>query len=215
MKERGYNLKDIEKQYYVRKEIAEIVNYIDAENQNLIKSLKGKIISYISQLQKYNLRDHLLHPEIINKMNFGKFILDYIIICFGMPLYFIGLAMNYPPYYISKRFTDKKIKKVEFYASFYANMSMLLWVFYYGIQLILAALFFRSWIFLGIYALLVPLTGFYVLKFYSAMKKTFGHWRLLRLVSKDRNVIEQLVNERTQIITEIELAKKEYQSSLE
>ncbi len=214
MKGKQLDHKNIEKRYYISKEIAEMVNYHDAKNSILLESLKKIIIPYCQQLQKLKLRDHLLRPEIINKMNIGGFLLDFLIIWFGMPTYFIGLLLNYPPYYISKDFADKKAKKIEFYASVYLNMSMLLWVFYYGLQLLAIALIFRSWVFLGIYALLVPITGFYVLKFYSVMKKIFGRWRLMRLVRKDRTTIEHLINERTQIITEIEFAKKEYLDSL-
>jgi len=214
MKEKQYDLKSIEKQFYVNKEIAEMVNYIDEANSNLIESLKEKIIPYGSLLKKHNLRDHLLKPEIINKMKIGNFFLDFIIIWFGMPIYIFGLIMNYPPYYFGKIFADKKAKMIEFYSSLFANISMVLWLIYYLLQLLIVSLVFHSWIFIGIYALLVPITGLYVLKFYSVMKKIFGRWRLMRMVRKERETIEQLINERTEIITEIEIAKKEYLDSL-
>lgn len=214
MKEKKYNPKNIEKQYYMSKEIAEMVNYQDAINSDQIESLKKKIIPYRKQLQKHSLRDHLLRPENINKMNIGNFLLDFFVIWFGMPIYFIGLAMNYPPYYISKIFTAKKVKMVEFYSSIFANMSMILWVLYYGTQLLFVAIIWRNLIFLGIYAVLVPVTGLYVLKFYSKMKKIFGRWKLMRLVRKDRDIIEKLVHERTKIIAEIEHSKKEYMAFL-
>ena len=210
MKEKKFDCKNIEKQYYVSKEIAEMVNYHDAANPGLIDSLKKKIIPFLKKLQKLKLRDHLLRPDVINKMNLGSFILDFIVIWFGMPIYLIGLALNYPPYYISKVFVNKKVKKVEFYASIFLNMSMLLWVFYYGLQLVIVALTFHSWSFLLIYSLLVPVTGFYVLKYYPWMQKIFGRLRLLRLVRKDRKTVERLVNERAEIIEELNFAKEEY-----
>lgn len=214
MQAEQHDPKNMEKQFSVRKDIAEMVNYFDAENLTLLGSLKKAIIPYRANLQKLNLRDHLLRPEIINKMNIGNFLLDFLIIWFGMPIYLIGLVMNFPPYYISRDFADKKVKNVEFYASIHLNISMLLWLLYYGIQLLVVALIFRNWTFLGIYALLVPLTGLYVLKFYPAMKKIFGRWRLMRMVRKERKTIEDLINERTPIIKEIEFAKKEYLASL-
>lgn len=214
MKDKQYEIKNIEKQYLVSKEIAEMVNYYDSANLTLLESLKTKIIPYRKGLQQHNLRDHLLRPEIINKMTIGSFLLEFFIIWFGMPIYLIGLAMNYPPYYISKNLADKKVKNVEFYASIYLNMSMLLWVFYYGVQLLVVSLAFRSWAFLGIYALLVPITGLFVLNFYPRMKKIFGRWKLMRMVRKERKIIEDLINERTQVIAEIESAKKEYLTAL-
>ncbi|MES2592321.1 MAG: 1-acyl-sn-glycerol-3-phosphate acyltransferase [Bacteroidota bacterium] len=215
MKEKQYDLTDIEKQYYASKEIAGMINYHDSRNPNLISSLKAKSTPYRRQLKTLELHDHLLRPENIHKMNIGRFFMDFIIIWFGMPIYLIGLILNYPPYYIAKNFADTKIKKVEFYASVFVNMSMLLWIAYYGVQLLAVALISRSWPFLALYALLVPCTGFYVLKFYPVMKKIFGRWRLLRLVRKDRDTLEKVMTERTQLIAEIEFAKKEYLSSLQ
>lgn len=214
MKDEQHDLKNIEKQFGVRKDIAEMVNYFDSKNLTLLESLKKTIIPYRKSLQKLDLRDHLLRPETINKMNIGNFLLDFLIIWFGIPFYLIGLAMNFPPYYISRNFADKKVKNVEFYASIHLNVSMLLWVLYYAIQVSVIALVFHSWTLLGIYAVLVPLTGLYVLEFYPTMKKIFGRWRLLRMVRKERKTIEHLINGRTQIITEIESAKKEYLASL-
>ena len=214
MKDKHYRLKDIEQQYFASKEIAEMVNYFDSTHLTLLESLKNIVIPYRKRLQKLNLRDHLLRPEIINKMNIGNFLLDFFIIWFGMPIYFIGLAMNYPPYSISRNLADKKVKNVEFYASIYLNMSMLLWLFYYGIQLLIVTLAFRSWTFLGIYALLVPISGFFVLNFYPIMKKIIGRWRLMRMVRKEKKIIEDLINERTLVIIQLELAKKEYLATL-
>ncbi|MCE9539621.1 MAG: 1-acyl-sn-glycerol-3-phosphate acyltransferase [Bacteroidetes bacterium] len=214
MKERQYDLKSIKKQYYVGKEIAEMINYLDLANSIMLESLKKVILPYNRHLQKLKLRDHLLHPENINKMNMWNFLLDFLIIWFGIPLYFVGLVLNFPPYFISKKIADKKAENVEFYASVFANMAMVLWILYYGIQLLVVALVFRSWTFLGIYALLVPLTGLFVLKYYPIMKKIFGRWRLMRMVRKERKTVEDLIIERTSIITEIELAKKDYSDSL-
>ena len=127
-----------------------------------------------------------------------------------MPVYFIGLLVNYLPYYLANNYTQKKIKKNEFKASVYANISLMMWVVFYFIQLLIVGLVFRNWMLLLIYAVTVPVLGKYVLSFYPVMKKIFGRWRLLRMVRKDRNTVQQLVNERAAIITELETAKKEY-----
>jgi hypothetical protein len=210
MKEKQYDYRSVEKQFHVSKEIAEMVNYHDTANPLLIDSLKKKIIPFLQQLQKLDLCDYLLRPEIINRMNLRNFILNFIIIWFGMPIYSVGMVINYPPFYIAKTFSDKKIKKIEFYASVFLNMFMLLWLLYFGIQLIIITLVFHSLILFAIYAFFVPITGLYVLKFYSLKKKTFGQWRLLRLVRKDKTTVERLINERTAIIEELDIAKKNY-----
>ena len=87
---------------------------------------------------------------------------------------------------------------------------MILWFLFYGIQLIIVGLIFRNWSVLAVYALVVPLTGLYTLRFYPVLKKIMGRWRLLRLVRKDRDTIEKLINQRATIIEELEIAKKYY-----
>ncbi len=209
MKSENYDPNDIEKQYYASKEIADMINYHDKENPALVENLRKEVTSYCRQLQKLGLCDYLLRPEVIHKMNLWKFFLDAFILFFGMPLYILGLVTNYPPYYISRNFADREIKKVEFYASIYANMSMLLWVIFYAIQLLVAGFVFRNLVFLGLYALLVPGIGFYTLRFYPVIKKILGRLNLLRLVRKERKTIEHLMMKRSQIMTDVEFAKKE------
>ena len=61
--------------------------------------------------------------------------------------------MNYPPYILARRLADKKAKNIEFHPSLNVNMTWLFWFPWFGIQLLSIALIFRSWPFLGIYAL--------------------------------------------------------------
>jgi glycerol-3-phosphate O-acyltransferase/dihydroxyacetone phosphate acyltransferase len=210
LKDKNVSPKKLLNQYEGTREIVDMVNTLDEKNPTSAASLREKVSAYTKQLKNNNLRDHLLREESINKMNVGNFIFEYIIIYLGMPIYFIGLLINYLPYYLAKKFTKKKIKKNEFKASVYANISLMMWVVFYLIQLLVVALAFRNWTLLFIYAAIVPVMAKYVLSFYPVMKKIFGRWRLLRMVRKEKETVQQLVNARTAIITELESAKKEY-----
>lgn len=210
MTEKKYDHKNVEKEFKARREIAEMVNHLDHVDPERIESAKKKIKPYLKQLDHHHLRDHLLRPETINNTKAYDFILEFIIIWIGMPLYGLGLLMNYLPFYIGKTLTAKKIKKDEFKASVQANVSMLLWVPNYGIQLLIVALAFRNWSLLLAYSVLVPIMGYYVINYYPVMKKIFGRWRLLRLVRKDRKAVETLMAERAEIIEELNEMKNIY-----
>lgn len=196
-------------------EIVEMVNVLDEKDPELVASLKSKIYPYIKLLNENNLRDHLLREENINKMNLGTFVLEYIIVYLGVPFYFVGLLLNYPPYFIAEKFAGKKVKKAEFYASFRANLSLIFWTLYLFVQLAAVAIIFRSWLLNLVFILIVSLTGFYVLAFNPVLKKIQGRWKLLRMVRKDRATIEKMVNLRTEVMTELDRAKKKYLSLLE
>lgn len=210
MKEKGYSLKSVERKYQAGREIVEMINYYDSENPILVKTLQEGVVAYVNQLRNLELRDHLLRPEVINKMNLIRFFKDSLLLTFGIPLYVLGLITNYPPYYISRNFANDKIKKPEFYASIYANMSMLLWVLYYIIQLLVVALVFHNWALLGMCAIVIPTLGFYVLYFYPVMKKVLGRLKLLRLVRKQRKVVEDIMMQRAQVMADIGFAKNGY-----
>ena len=199
---------DLKEQYRASQEMAEAVNHLDMFHPQLISSLRERATSYMKKLKTHQLRDHLLSETAINKMNFGTFLLESLIIYLGIPIYGFALLLNFPPYFLAKRYSDNNIKNVEFYASVYSNMAMMIWLVYYIIQLFTIGLVFRSWAFLGIYAVAVPLLGFFALKFYPVKQKIFGRWRLLRLVRQDKNSIHQLINERRIILEEIATAKK-------
>lgn len=193
-------------------EIISMVNVLDEKRPALISQLKTKLAAYINLLNANKLRDHLLREESINKMNFGTFLLEYLIIYLGMPIYFIGLVLNFPPYFIAREFANKKVRKNEFYASFRANLSLIFWTIYFFAMLLTVALVFRNWLVLGAFALTVISTGIFVIKYYSVMKKIFGRWRLLRMVRKDKKLVEKLMNERNEVMSALASAKEEYLS---
>ncbi|MBA3704704.1 MAG: 1-acyl-sn-glycerol-3-phosphate acyltransferase [Bacteroidetes bacterium] len=213
IKDKKQNIKKLAQHYRASKEIAQMVNELDSFDPSAIAILKENISGYTQKLKENNLRDHLLRPENINKINFLNFLLDFLIIYLGMPIYALGMAFNYPPFFLAKEFTVKKIKKNEFIASVYLNMAMMLGVLYYGIQLLIVALVFRNWLLLSLYAAIIPLLGFYALKYNSVKKKILGRWRLLRMVRKEKKTVTELISARTEVIRLIELAKGQYRTS--
>ncbi|MGQ0827295.1 MAG: 1-acyl-sn-glycerol-3-phosphate acyltransferase [Bacteroidota bacterium] len=214
MADKKQNGKKLEQHYEASKEIADMVNKLDEKNPEVTLLLKEKITSYIEKLKAGKLRDHLLRPENIDKMNIGMFLWEYMIIYFGMPIYTLCLLFNYPPFYIAKKLSDKKIKNVEFYASVYSNTAMIIWMLLYGTALLLIALLFHNWWLVLAYAILFPLSGRFCLRFYPKMKKIFGRWRLLRMVRKERSTVEELVNAREEIINNLVTAKEIYITAL-
>jgi glycerol-3-phosphate O-acyltransferase/dihydroxyacetone phosphate acyltransferase len=204
LKNKGVDTEDLIQQYKASQEIAEMINQQSIKHPAIISSLRTKTASYIQQLKTYELRDHLLDATVVSKMNFGTFLLESFTLYLGASLYAIALLLNYPPYYLAKKYSDNTIKNVEFYASVYANLAMILWLIYFGIQLLIVGLIAHSWKLLGIYALTVSLLGYFAVYFYPVKKKILGRWRLLRLVRKAPDTVTAMVNERAVIFHELE-----------
>ncbi len=213
LKEKKWKTTNLKSQYSAAREITEMINQTEKLRSDLTASLREKAVPYLNLLRENGLRDHLLSPDTISRMNMKTFLLEFIIVFFGLPLYWFGMATNYLPYFISKRVALKKSKNVEFLASLYMNMTMFLWIFYFIIQLVLVGLISRNWSVIGIYASMVVASGYIVLYFYPAMKKIFGRWRLLRMVRKDRETVEYLVKERGEIMEMINEMKRRFDRS--
>jgi glycerol-3-phosphate O-acyltransferase/dihydroxyacetone phosphate acyltransferase len=208
MKNKSVDSEDVIQQYEASKEIAEMINQLELKHPEIVSSLKIKTASYIQQLKTCKLRDHLLDPVNSSKANFLTFLLESFTLYLGSLIYGIALLLNFPPYLLAKRYSDNTIKNVEFYASVYANLAMILWLVYFGIQLLIVGLLVHNWKLVGVYALIVIVLGYFAVSYYPVMKKILGRWRLLRLVSKTPNIVTRLVKERAAIFEEIELAIK-------
>lgn len=210
LKEKELNTQLLENHGIACSEIIDMVNVLEVNKPEMITSLKTKLRSYIELLSTNRLRNHLLNEESVNKMNFGSFLLEYLIIYLGTPLYLIGLLLNYPPYMLGRSMADKKVKKAEFYASFRANLSLIFWTIYFLIQALIIGLVFKSWWLLLLHACIVAFTCCFVIKYYPIMKKILGRWRLLRMVRKDKKTVEKIVNNRAEVMLELSNAYAEY-----
>lgn len=210
LKDKGLNPQKLANHPVASAEIIQMVNKLSDNEPVLTEHLKSKLHGYLKLLNKNKLRDHLLREESVNKMNLGTFFLEYLIIYLGMPIYGIGLLLNYLPYFIAMKFANKKVKKAEFYPSFRVNLSLIFWTIWFFIQLLVVALLFRNWSILGLFALTVALTGVYVIKFYPVMKKIFGRWKLLRMVRKEKTKVEEIVRERGEVMNMLAQAREAY-----
>jgi glycerol-3-phosphate O-acyltransferase/dihydroxyacetone phosphate acyltransferase len=201
---------DVEKRFKTRKEIVEMINYQEKENADVLDLLSENVKSYLKKINNYNLRDHLLRPENIDKSGALTFITEFITLWFGMPFYLMAIAIHGLPLYIAKKIADKKIKQREFYASIRVNMGMLLWLVIMFIQLVVVTALFKSIVAPVIYSFAAYLLAKYALWYYPLHKKILGRWRLLRMVRNERHALEKLFSQRTEIIDELEYIKKNY-----
>jgi len=129
------------------------------------------------------------------------------------PVYLYGLINNYIPYRISAtEVSTKNIDEVEIgqykffiglgvFSSFYFIQTFL--VFYFSENMLWGFLYFLS---------LIP-TGNFTLKYHNNIVSYLKQFRLFRIFSKRSDIIENLKNQRQEIIIFIMNAKKEYEES--
>jgi glycerol-3-phosphate O-acyltransferase/dihydroxyacetone phosphate acyltransferase len=196
-KQQNLKYKDLDHELKIAQQITAIVNKADVENNDALQFLKQKCEIYSSDLDKMGIRDWLINPNNQSKVNWLNFIGRKILLVIFAPFWIRGLIGNYPPYKLSEKIVNKKIKNVEFHSSF--NMAigtLLMWV-YYGLQFyIVNKLAGFGWACLAVFISFV--TGKFVLYYYPFLKKAMGLFRVLthpqRVVElkKQRAEIEEL-----------------------
>jgi glycerol-3-phosphate O-acyltransferase/dihydroxyacetone phosphate acyltransferase len=201
---------NLEQDFEAGRAIANAVNHFQLGDPAFLEGLKLKLNLYKNHLSELKLRDHLLSGQGIRTLNRIRVISDWILSLSGFPLYLIALVMNYLPYKLGKSAADKLAKEVEFHASINMTIGWIAWLVYYFLQLLLVGLLFRNWPLLGIYALAVPLGGFYALGFQGFLKKSAGRRRLFRLKARDKGAYDVLMMERTTLLEILGEAKQRY-----
>jgi len=191
---------DQEAEYEKNKVIAALINRMDKEDPLKLEALREMVMPYLTKVQSLGLRDHLLRKDLLAKISLKSSLNDFLVLWFGLPVYWIGRLLNWPPYKLGGRIASRKAKFVEFHASIYSNAGMLLWILYYVLQVGMIGLGFHNWYLIIVWVILVPATGYFALRFHAVKKKILGRWRLLGLVKKDPQEAERLIMEREKII---------------
>ena len=206
----GLDPTNLEDDFKVSRDIVDAVNYFQNNDPSLIETVKQKMDQYIKMLNEFNLRDHLLTKDGLRTITDTRVMSDIVTSIIGMPLFLLGLAMNYLPYKLADTSADKIAKEVEFHASLNMTIGWFGWIAYYLLQLLVVGSLFGNWLLLAVYAALVPLTGLFALRFYPLLKKAAGRRRLLGLKENNKIQFENLIKKREEIMKLLDSAKQKY-----
>lgn len=126
------------------------------------------------------------------------------------PIYLYGLINNYIPYRISAtEVYTKNIDEVEI-GQYKFFIGLAVFSLFYSLQIFLVYYFTESLIWGGLYFLSLIPTGNFTLNYHNGITSYLKQFRLFRIFSKRSDIIENLKNQREEIINFIVNAKKEY-----
>ncbi len=203
-KKHYYLLTDLEHGFTYSSNVVDVINKAESSKPEEVKALFEKTKHFFTAIKKHNLRDWLINPALQSSINYLNFIFRVLILISTLPVYFIGLIGNYIPYKLTYIITTKKVKLVEFKASFNMGIGATLFLFYYPIQFFIIKAFVPHvwWALLVIFLFII--SGFLSMHLSPFRKKTWGIYRMLQLKSKHHKVFEYLTKERKDIIESFE-----------
>jgi glycerol-3-phosphate O-acyltransferase/dihydroxyacetone phosphate acyltransferase len=201
------NLNNLEHDFKFSATIVEIINKAEETQEENVRALHEKTKNYFSELKTYNLRDWLVSEQNQYMLNYGIFALRLLVIVITLPLYVRGLLASYLPFKLTHMITKKKVKIIEFKASFNMGIGAVLFLLYYNIQFfVVKALTHSAWWAL-LFLVVSVLTSMFCLWLSPFRKKTFGILKALRLKSDQPEVYKNLYIQRSDIIRSFEELK--------
>ena len=199
-KHKKYSLSNLEHDFNFSNHIVEIINKAEEAQPEKVKELHHKTTHYFSVLKKHNLKDWLISPHKQHLINYGVFILRLLFLIATLPIYLRGLIASYLPYKLTDIITKKKVKIVEFKASFNMGIGAVLFLLYYNLQFfVVKAIAPNAWWAL-LFLVVSVLTSMFCLKISPFRKKTWGILRILKLKSAQPDLIKMLEHQRKEII---------------
>jgi 1-acyl-sn-glycerol-3-phosphate acyltransferase len=137
------------------KGVADKINHLAKRSPEDLEKLKEKVKTYSDVLVSSKLRDE----NISRKLDFGW--LRYLAVIAGFPVFLAGYIGNLIPFIVPRSVCDRLIKDLKHYSSVYISSGTVLYLIYFPILLVLAAVFAGLTGFL--LGLLVPFLGYMVL----------------------------------------------------
>ncbi len=176
----------------VEKMVCEKVNKLSKTSTADLESLSQKVETYVNLLAKNRLRDE----NVARKLDWGW--LRYFTVVAGFPLFIAGYLSNFIPFLIPRLICNRLIKDPRFYSSVYVSSGTVLYLLYFPLLLILAAIFGGWWGFM--LGLLVPLAGYFVLYYQEILKERFYTLRFSIKKLTNHSFIKELIARRQEIL---------------
>ncbi len=203
-KQHKYSISNLEHDFLFSTKIVDVINQAEENKPEAVKELNHKSAHYFSVLKKHHLKDWLINPSKQNLINYGVAILRLLFIIMTFPIYLRGLLGSYLPYKLTHLITSKKVKVIEFKASFNMGIGAFLFLFYYLLQFFLVKAFAPSpwWAVLAVF--ISVLSSLFCLYISPFRKKTWGIFRILKLKSAQPDLVNMLSHQRKAIIQSFE-----------
>jgi hypothetical protein len=113
------------------------------------------------------------------------------------------------PRLIALRITQSE----AFYGALLMSIGTFSFVLFYCLAIFLFWTFQQSYLFTFIYALALPLSGFFTIYYVRVARRFYYNWQFISKFFSKQKLLVQLVSDRNSIISELEMIKEQYNST--
>jgi len=165
---------------------------------------RAQLDAYLADLHRHGLSDEALDGQ---QRGTAAGLLNLVL---GAPLWLYGVANNYLPYILPSLVAKRATKEVEFVAPIMLVMGMMTFPLAYALQIGAVHHFTHDWRWTLLYALSLPLAGFYALGYWATLAARLRRLRALRLFRRAPAVGQALLRQRAALVAQLEEARAAY-----
>lgn len=192
-----------------------IVNAVKHFQQNeplLFDNIKFKIDRYFQKLEKTNLSDKSIGQKK-RKENLLIYILKSVLmLAFGFPIWLFGMINSYIPYKLPRMIALSITDSEAFYGALLMSLGTIFFVIFYSLEVVLIGYIFHSPLITLLYAISLPLTGFFTIFYSRFARKLYFNWQLVSKFYSKQQLVTEIMEERRNIISELESIREKFNS---
>jgi 1-acyl-sn-glycerol-3-phosphate acyltransferase len=209
-KARGISGKDTETEFAITQNIVKAVHYFSENDPAFVESMRSRIQSYFERLEELNLDDEDISRNKSNRSFIGSNIRSLLFLIIGFPFYLYGLINNYLPFEIPAFLSDKITKSKDFKGAIGMVLGMFTFLIFHTAQIIIVQLLLKNTIITILYAISLPLSGFFTYYYWHTFDKIRAKWLLISLFFRRSTAIANVISERENIISEFNGRRTEF-----
>jgi hypothetical protein len=210
-----WNPKDAESSFQASKGLEQALRYFKETDANRVADLKNKLENYFYNLDQLRLHDDLFE-NTQERSSFFRVALGHLMyLILGFPIWLYGFLNNYLPYTLPSRLAYLITKEEGYIAPIMMFIGTLTFPIFYGLQIWAVQEYIGiGWLTI-LYALTLPITGFFTLAYWLNVQNTKDQWTLFSKFYKTGSMVAKVIRQRTEIVAVLDAAKLEYLAVLE
>ncbi|MCW3104286.1 MAG: hypothetical protein JWO09_2726 [Bacteroidetes bacterium] len=209
-KARGISGKDSQTEFAITQNIVKAVNYYSETDPAFVEAMRSRIKNYLSSLQELNIEDEDISRNRSNASFIGTNLRALLFLVLGFPVYFYGLINNFIPFEIPGFLAGKIAKSKDFRGAIGMVLGMFTFLIFHSLQIYIVHRLFHHPLITVLYAVSLPLSGFFTYYYWHTFDKIRAKWLLISLFFRRSTAIASRIAERESIIAEFDKKRSDF-----
>ncbi|MEA3504523.1 MAG: 1-acyl-sn-glycerol-3-phosphate acyltransferase [Bacteroidota bacterium] len=187
-----------------KQKVVYLLNLLTENKLEEFLSLRLSVDDYYNELSRLKYTNE----DINNYQKLPSTIVHSLLLFVTSPLFIIGFIQNIIPYQIPRSYSNK-IEDTQFKSSYKFALGTITFSLFYILQLV-GLSFILDPIWLGLYAITLPLMGIAAYKWFSSIKNLFTSLKLKKANKNKSGEIYDLIQQRESIIDNLDKLTETY-----